>query len=201
MATLRLMSGRATGREQGVEEMQGPRISPAGQREMGFVNYAIAQLASKKAGANHRLNAFTTIGRSRKLFRPWIRFARVLSRHEGLSPADSEMVILRIAHHTGCDYEWDVHAHAAAIAGLGSAQIAGLRNEVDGSIYSDYQLTLIEAADELHESQRLSEKTWAKLIRRLSDERMIEFCMLVGNYEMVAMVLNSCRVESDFLPE
>jgi hypothetical protein len=31
--------------------------------------------------------------------------------------------------------------------------------------------------------------------------RLIELCMLIGHYEMLAMTLNSLRVEPDFGPE
>ena len=34
----------------------------------------------------------------------------------------------------------------------------------------------------------------------LSDEELIELCLLVGHYEMLAMTLNSLQVEPDEVP-
>jgi alkylhydroperoxidase family enzyme len=178
----------------------GPRILPGTKRDMGAVNYAIAGFASKKAGADRSLNVFTTIGRNRRLFRTWIRFARELSQHGSLATADAELVILRIAHRCECDYEWGIHELAAAKAGLSQGQIDGVRGLPEEPLYSPQQLALLKAADELHEEQCLSDATWSDLSGRLSEEAMLELCMLVGNYEMVAMVLKSCRVEADFTP-
>ena len=43
----------------------------------------------------------------------------------------------------------------------------------------------------------ISDETWAVLASRLKDTQMIELCMLAGHYEMLAMTLNSLRVEPD----
>jgi alkylhydroperoxidase family enzyme len=51
--------------------------------------------------------------------------------------------------------------------------------------------------DELHADRVLSDTTWTRLRSRYDDVRMIEFCMLVGHYEMLAMTLNSLGVQPD----
>jgi alkylhydroperoxidase family enzyme len=56
---------------------------------------------------------------------------------------------------------------------------------------------LIRAADELHERRAFSGELWAELSGQLSEVELIELCMLVGHYEMLAMTLNSLRVEPD----
>ena len=57
------------------------------------------------------------------------------------------------------------------------------------------------AADELHEERRVSDATWDELRPLLSDQQLIELCLLVGHYEMLAMTLNSLQVEPDQMPE
>jgi alkylhydroperoxidase family enzyme len=174
-----------------------PRVAPGTRRDLGFVNYQLAGLASRKAGTGGRLNVFTTIGRHRSLFRAWIRFARELTQHGSLPTIDAELVILRAAHNCGCEYEWRQHERMAASAGLSPALIAGVKDELLGAGYSQHQEALLRAADELHGERKLSDSTWSELRQRFSDEQMIELCMLVGNYEMVAMTLKSLQVEPD----
>jgi alkylhydroperoxidase family enzyme len=62
------------------------------------------------------------------------------------------------------------------------------------------QQLLLRAADELHESRTISESVWASLRPLLGDQELIEVCLLVGHYEMLAMMLNALAVEPDPLP-
>ena len=51
-----------------------PRISPGGRRDVGAVNWAFAQVSGLVTGTTPP-NLFLTLGRNRKLFRGWLRFA------------------------------------------------------------------------------------------------------------------------------
>jgi hypothetical protein len=62
---------------------------------------------------------------------------------------------------------------------------------------SEHQRLLLRATDELHHEQTLSDAMWTQLRRSYDDARLIEFCMLVGHYEMLAMTLNSLQVAPD----
>ncbi|MGB2710706.1 MAG: carboxymuconolactone decarboxylase family protein, partial [Conexibacter sp.] len=59
---------------------------------------------------------------------------------------------------------------------------------------------LLRAADELHADGRIGDELWAGLVQELDERRLIELCMLVGHYEMLAMTLLSLGVEPDALP-
>lgn len=175
----------------------GPRFPPGTRRDLGFLNYQLAALVSRRAGASRILNAFTTIGRHRKLFRTWIRFVRELMQRGSLPKIDTELVILRVANNCDCEYEWRHHERMAAAAGLPPDLIAGAKDDLPGVGYSQHQEALMRAADELHGVRKISDSTWSELRQRFSNEQMIELCMLVGNYEMVAMTLKSVRVALD----
>ena len=53
------------------------------------------------------------------------------------------------------------------------------------------------ALDELHERRELSDEVWAELRRHLDEPLLIELCMLIGHYEMLAMTINSLGIEPD----
>jgi hypothetical protein len=55
----------------------------------------------------------------------------------------------------------------------------------------------LRAADELHANRKISDSTWQELSDLLPEDQLIEFCLLVGHYEMLAMTLNSLEVEPD----
>jgi alkylhydroperoxidase family enzyme len=144
-------------------------------------------------------NIFTTLGRHRRLFRRWLPFAGALMPGGTLPRADTELLILRVAHNCGSEYEWRHHERLARVAGLGREDVERVRHGPDAAGWSERQQLLLRGADELHAERRLSDSVWAELRPLYSDRELIELCMLVGHYEMLAMTLNSLGVQPDRL--
>jgi len=111
---------------------------------------------------------------------------------------ETELVILRVAHNTGSEYEWAQHERMARRAGLSDEEIARVRLGPGAAGWSERRALLLRAADELHAGDRVGDELWAELSRHLDEVRLIELCMLIGHYEMLAMTLNSLQVEPDF---
>jgi alkylhydroperoxidase family enzyme len=176
----------------------GPRIRPGGRHEIGFVNNAIARLLGLSTGGPPP-KLFTTLARHRRLYRKWLRFTGALMPGGRLPRADSEVLILRTAHNCGCEYEWRHHERLGQEAGLTAAQIAAIGDDATSSLPAGQQL-LVEAADELHADRRLSDGVWEKLRPAYDDDELIEICMLVGHYEMLAMTINSLEIQPDRPP-
>lgn len=171
-------------------ERTGARIPPGNRQEIGWLNSAVARLASRSAGAKRSLDVFTTLGRERRLFRAWMFFAGYLTRRGSLAAVDRELLILRVASNCGSAYEWSQHVPSAERAGLSGRTIDDLRVAAGGGL-NKRQMALRRAADELHRNRRIGEETWVELAGWLDDGQLIELCMLVGHYEMLAMTLNS----------
>jgi alkylhydroperoxidase family enzyme len=139
-----------------------------------------------------------TLARHRGLFRPWLRFAARLMPGGVLPRKDTELLILRVAHNCGSEYEWRHHEHLGRQAGLSTEEIERVREGAGAEGWSGRRRALLEAADELHADRDLSDATWAQLREHgLGDVELIELCMLVGHYEMLAMTLNALRVQPD----
>lgn len=177
-----------------------PRIAPGGAAEIGRVNLLIARAIGAATGSGPP-NIFTTLARHPRLFRRWIRFAGALMPGGLLPREDTELVILRVAHNCGCDYEWRHHERLAQTAGLSAEEVERARQQADAAGWSERQELLIRAADELHSARVLSDDLWSELRPLMSDAQLIELCMLVGHYEMLAMTLNSLGLAPDVLPE
>lgn len=176
-----------------------PRIKPGGRRELGPVNAAIVRLLGLATGGRPA-NVFTTLGRHRGLFRRWLWFAGGLMPGGRLPREETELVILRVAHNTGCDYEWAHHARIGRRVGLGEEEIARVREGPEADGWSGRRSLLLEAADELHADGVLGGDLWSRLSAALDEVELIELCMLVGHYEMLAMTLRSLRVALDPSP-
>jgi AhpD family alkylhydroperoxidase len=175
---------------------QTPRIPPGSRRQIGLLNAGIARVLGIATGGRPP-RIFTTLARHRRLFRRWLWFAGALMPGGRLPREDTELVILRVAHNTGCEYEWSHHARIGRKAGLSREEIDRVREGAAGAGWSERQAMLLAAADELHREGEIGEELWNRLGAELDEVRLIELCMLVGHYEMLAMTLNTLRVVPD----
>jgi AhpD family alkylhydroperoxidase len=179
-----------------MEAGSGARIAPGKRRQLGAVNAAIVWLLGRATGGRPP-NIFTTLGRHRGLFRRWLWFAGGLMPGGKFPRADSELVILRVAHNTGCEYEWGHHERIGQRAGLSAAEVERVRSGPGADGWTPRQRMLLRAADELHSEGRIGDVLWAELAAELDEVLLIELCLLIGHYEMLAMTLESLRVQPD----
>ncbi len=171
------------------------RITPGQLGQIGPVNVGVAHVLGMAAGTGPP-NLFTTLARHRRLFRPWLRFAGRLMPAGALPRTDSELVILRVAALTNCEYERSHHERLAHQAGLTADQVERAVNG-DESGWPPRQAAILAAVDELHTTHDLSDATWGSLQTHLTITELIELPMLVGHYTMLAMALNGLRVQPD----
>ena len=162
------------------------------------MNSLIARAAGAATGGEPP-KIFTTLARHRRLFRRWLWFASALMPGGVLPRAETELVILRVAHNSGSEYEWTQHERIAAAAGLSADEIERVRSGPGAAGWSQRQQLLLRATDELHAERTISDSLWAELRPLYSDRELIELCMLIGHYEMLAMTLNALGVQPDRL--
>jgi len=161
------------------------------------VNFGISKIAGL-ATRGRPPHIFTTLGRHRGLFRRWLWFAGALMPGGKLPREETELVILRVAHNTGSEYEWAQHERIGQRVGLSAEQVAHVREGSAATGWSPRQAMLLDAADEMHADGEIGDALWSRLAAELSEVELIELCMLIGHYEMLAMTLNTLRVEPDF---
>ncbi len=173
-----------------------PRIRPGSRRQIGPVNAAIVWVLGRATGARPP-HIFTTLGRHRGLFRRWLWFAGALMPGGKLPRRDSELAILRVADNTDCAYEWGHHERLGKRAGLSAEEIERVRSGPDVPGWTPRQQLLLHACDEMHAEGEIGDELWAQLATELDDRLLIELCMLIGHYEMLAMTLKSLRVQPE----
>jgi alkylhydroperoxidase family enzyme len=169
------------------------RIPPA-------VRPPLATLVAAVAGRTthtepHRI--FTTLARHRRLFRRWLPLADILLLRGDLPRRDTELMILRTAWNCGCWYQWVQHAGIAQAGWLPEATVDAIPDWRQHEELSRRQCHLLQAADELHRDQVISDDTWSLLAKELRDTQLIEVCFVVGHYTMLAMTLNSLGVQAE----
>jgi alkylhydroperoxidase family enzyme len=175
-----------------------PRITPGTRAQTGLLNALITRVIGVGGGIAGKPGLFATLGRHRRLFRPWLRFASRLMPGGKLPRADSELVILRVSVLCDCPYEWGHHERIALRYDLTREDVERVRSGPDAEGWTARQRAVLAAVDQLHATRTLDDASWDALrAAGLSDTELIELPMLVGHYEMLAMTLNALRVQPD----
>jgi AhpD family alkylhydroperoxidase len=180
----------------GASMTQHQRVAPGGLRETGLLPWLISRAGGLTMGTGP-LTLFVTLGRNRRLFRRWLFFASGLMPRGRLPRADTEIVILRVAHLRGCDYERNHHLRIGRRAGLSGAQVDATATGPSAPIWTARQRAILTAVDVLVRDGDLDDATWDQLHEHLSDRDCIEFCLLVGHYVMLAMTIAALRIQPE----
>lgn len=143
------------------------------------------------------LNIFATLARHPRLLKRWSAFGGTLLYGGELPGRERELLILRTACNCGADYEWGQHVPIALDAGLTEEELQRVPAGPEAPGWSDQDAVLLRAADELHDRARIGDDTWRSLASTWSELQLIELCMVVGQYHLVAFTLNSLGVERE----
>jgi alkylhydroperoxidase family enzyme len=174
-----------------------PRIPPGGRRELGFFGWLFCKLAARKTGVPE-FHLFTVFAQHRRMFWSWAPFGDVLLWRGRLPGRDTEVAILRVAHLRKSEYELQQHRRIALESGVDLDTQAAVFAwpAVDG--VSPRNQALLTAVDELVATRGMSDETWQRLAGYLERRQLMEFVMVVAQYDGLAMWLNTLRVPLDF---
>ena len=143
------------------------------------------------------MRIFTTLAHHPRLLKRWSAFGGALLFGAELSDRDRELLILRVGWLCNAPYEWGQHVIIGRQAGLTDEEIRSIARGPDDEAWSTDDASLLQAADDLHADNRISDETWADLSQRYNKKQLIEICMVVGQYHLVAFTLNSLGVEPE----
>jgi alkylhydroperoxidase family enzyme len=146
------------------------------------------------------LNIFATLAHHPRLLKRWSAFGGTLLFGGALPGRDRELLILRTAWLCKAEYEWGQHVLIGRASGITDEEIDRIpQDEISGG-WAARDRALLRAADELHERSVISDDTWKVLADDYDYQQLIEVCMVVGQYHMVAFTLNSLGVELEPTP-
>ena len=173
------------------------RIPPATRRELGLVNWVAAKVAARTLRVPE-FHLMTTLGQHKALLPPFLVYGAFLLYRGKLSKQDKELVILRVGHLRGSEYELQQHRRLARSRGVSPDLQEKIFAGPDAAVLTDRERTLLTAVDEFVTDRDLSDETFAALSAHLSRQQIIEFCALTGHYDAIAGILAALRVPMDF---
>ncbi|HEX5820271.1 MAG TPA: carboxymuconolactone decarboxylase family protein [Solirubrobacterales bacterium] len=183
----------------GLDRTSEPRIAPARPRELRPLARAVAEITGRVTGGGPP-NIFTTLGQHPRLFRAWLRYSARLMPFGQLPRRDTELVILRVAWQCRSAYEWRQHVPIALRVGLTPDEVAGVADSSPAGGFTERQLALLAASDELLARRALSDATWSAVQASLSDREAIELCMLIGHYQGLASAIGGLGIQVEERP-
>jgi AhpD family alkylhydroperoxidase len=126
-----------------------------------------------------------------------LHFAARLMPGGRLARVDTELVILRVAHVRGSDYELNHHSRLGRRVGLTAADLARVGVGPDAEGWTPRQELLLRATDSLLETRDLDDELWTQLRGLLDERTCIGLLLLVGHYDMLATALRALRVQPE----
>jgi len=180
-----------------VDPLPTPRIPPGGRRELGLFGWLFCKLTARVWGVPE-FHLFTVLAQHKRLFWSWAPFSGILLNRGRLPTRDAELVILRVGHLRSCEYELQQHRRIALRRGVDAETQRAIFAWPDADGLSERQRTLLTGVDDLIATRMLSDQTWQLLSQYLDRRQLIEFVTLVGQYDALAMTLNTLGVPMDF---
>jgi alkylhydroperoxidase family enzyme len=141
------------------------------------------------------LGVWSTCANSPALCNAWLEFTDYLLQESTLPIRDRELLILRIGYLNQGAYEWAAHRGLALSVGISEQELRAITIGSTDPRWSEWDASLLRAAEELHQNALVSDETWAELSTRYTKRQMMETVFTVGQYNMVAMYLNSLGVQ------
>ncbi len=168
--------------------LEKPRIEPLEVDEMD-------EEIRLRFGKGKVLNIFRTLAHHPKLMSRWLVFGNHILAKNSLSPRDRELAILRVGWLCRAEYEWAQHAAIALDSDLSTEEIERVTRGPEAEGWSDKEVAVLQAADELVRDAFIRDETWATLASFYNTEQLMDLVFTIGQYNLVSMALNSFGVQ------
>lgn len=147
-------------------------------------------LSSIRSGLQPVLNVHRVMANHPELLEAWSPIRNHIATGGSLRPRHRELIILRVAHRAGSEYEWHHHVLRGRAVGLADHEIEALRGATPVGTSED-ETSLLVATDELFDGLSLSDSTWGALRVGFSVEQILDVIVTVGVYVTLAMVIGA----------
>jgi 4-carboxymuconolactone decarboxylase len=141
------------------------------------------------------LNIHALLAQHPALLEAWWPLRKHLVTGGELVQRECELVILRVATHTGSWYEWASHVVRGMDSGLTLEEINDVRDS--DAQWNEREAALLSAVDELTQQRALSPEMLGRLGAFYTDRQVLDLMHLHGMYMTLAAILETWEVELD----
>jgi 4-carboxymuconolactone decarboxylase len=112
-----------------------------------------------------------------------------------IPPQLRDLVILVTARHWGSSYMWHSYSKRAVEGGIAGEVIGAIAERRKPALTRAEDQAVYDYATELLQEHHVSDATFRATVAAIGKVTIVELTALIGNYSMVAMVLNAFEVD------
>ncbi|MBI2864420.1 MAG: carboxymuconolactone decarboxylase family protein [Chloroflexi bacterium] len=141
------------------------------------------------------VNIYRMVGHTPAGMLPFMKLGNALMTKAQLDGKLREIVILRVAVLSGCQYEWTQHAAIAREVGVTEEQIAAVADWESSGAFDEREKTVLKFADEVFRGDDVTDETFARAGSFLNAREIVELTLSAVFWRAVAGVLLTLRVD------
>ena len=141
-----------------------------------------------------KTNIMMVMGNHPALGKIYNNWGRYFLMENSLNTRQLEILILRVSWRVKSAYEWHNHVGYGMNAGLTLDYIAAIRDYPVGGNWSEEEAALIQAVDDLIDTNTIHDATWTTLTKTLDKRQMMDLTFTIGHYVMTSWALSAFGV-------
>ena len=160
----------------------------------------LADIVAKIRGARggRLLHFYRALLHSPALAAAWLDFNNTVRFLTSLGDRTRELVIMRVAALTGCDYVWKVHeTQYAAPAGVTPQQVEALRDWRKSGVYGEKESALLAYVDAVTQDVAVTDAVFDGMRKHFSEREILELTVLIGAYNMQTRLLRALDINPE----
>lgn len=114
-----------------------------------------------------------------------------LREESSLPKKVQELAMLVTAREMDCQYVWNAHAASAKAEGVPAAVVDAIREGDEMPPLAPDEQAVISYGQEFYRTHRVSSGTFQAALELLGKQGLVELTMIMGNYALLAFLVNS----------
>ena len=143
------------------------------------------------------LNVHSLMANHPQLLNAWWDYRNYSVNGGDLAQRDRELVILRVAFHTGAWYEWASHVDRGQQVGLSLDEIDRVANGPGAPNWTTKETALLTAVDELISKRAITAAIQKNLSEYFSTNQIMDIIAIHGMYITLGCMINTWGLELD----
>lgn len=143
------------------------------------------------------LNVHGLMANHPDLLNAWWNFRNYAVQGGALVQRDCELLILRVAVHMRCWYEWASHVDRGLASGLALEEVERVQFGPGAEEWADRDAVLLQSVDELVREHAISKTTQQRLTVHFTDKQLLDIIAIHGMYVTLGCMINTLGLALD----
>jgi len=157
---------------------------------------ALADRIRKERGGR-LFNLYRVLLNNPRIAEGWLALFTAIRQQSELDGRYRELAIMLVAVVNRADYEYVQHVPFALKAGLTQAQLDGLRDRRNCTLFEDADRAVLEYAEVMTRSVQVPDEVFAAVARHFDARQTVELTATIAGYNLVSRFLEALQVDHE----